>query len=186
MKKSCEGGPKVERKTVEKNRRIHMKSLCFKLSSLIPKGIISKDALTQQDHLDQAAAYIKTLRERIDSLKQKKELAGMVGDAEGISDGGSRAAPAGGVVVGFGLPVVEIRDLESTLEVVLICGLDKRFLFYEVIGVLEEEGAEVVNASFSTVGDKIFYTIHSQVSCPRIGMEASRVSERLKKLVYEL
>lgn len=33
---------RVERKTVEKNRRIHMKTLCFKLSSLIPKSDISK------------------------------------------------------------------------------------------------------------------------------------------------
>uniref|UniRef100_A0A1D1XPQ3 Transcription factor bHLH36 n=1 Tax=Anthurium amnicola TaxID=1678845 RepID=A0A1D1XPQ3_9ARAE len=184
MKKSSGEGPKVERKTVEKNRRIHMKNLCFKLSSLIPKGNIPKDALTQQDHLDQAAVYIKALRERIDGLKQRKEfgLVGVEGVVGGVNGGDSVTE---GMVIGFGLPVVEIRDLESTLEVVLICGLDKRFLFYEVIGVLEEEGAEVVNASFSTVGDKIFYTIHSQVSCPRIGLEASRVSERLKELVHE-
>ncbi|KAI4326702.1 hypothetical protein MLD38_031989 [Melastoma candidum] len=29
-------GCKPDRKTVERNRRIHMKGLCFKLSSLIP------------------------------------------------------------------------------------------------------------------------------------------------------
>ncbi|CAA6665501.1 unnamed protein product [Spirodela intermedia] len=130
-----------------------MKTLCFKLSSLIPKSDISKDSLTQQDHLDQAAAYIKTLRERIDRLKQKKELT-------------SAAAPE--LLIGLRLPLVEIRALESTLEVVLICGPDRRSLFYEVIGVLEEEGADVVNASFSSV------------RCPRIGLEASRLSERLK------
>ena len=27
---------KLERKTVERNRRIHMKGLCFKLASIIP------------------------------------------------------------------------------------------------------------------------------------------------------
>jgi hypothetical protein len=30
------GGCKLERKDVEKNRRLHMKGLCLKLSSLIP------------------------------------------------------------------------------------------------------------------------------------------------------
>jgi len=30
------GGCKLERKDVEKNRRLHMKSLCLKLSSLLP------------------------------------------------------------------------------------------------------------------------------------------------------
>ena len=36
-------------------------------------------------------------------------------------------------------------------------------MLYEVISVLEEEGAEVVTANFSTVADKIFYTVHAQV-----------------------
>jgi hypothetical protein len=41
----------------------------------------------------------------------------------------------------------------------------------------------VVSASFSVVGDKIFYTIHSQAVSSRIGLEASRVSERLQNLL---
>lgn len=62
------------------------------------------------------------------------------------------------------LPVLELRDLGSGIEVMMVSGLNnKTFMLYEVIGVLEEEGAEVVNASFSTVGDKIFYTVHAQV-----------------------
>lgn len=42
MKGSGRGGAaKMERKAVEKNRRMHMKSLCMKLSSLIPKEYYS-------------------------------------------------------------------------------------------------------------------------------------------------
>ena len=63
----------------------------------------------------------------------------------------------------YELPVVELKDLGSSFEVVLITGLEKNFMMYEVIGVLEDEGAEVVNASFSTVGDKVFHTLHAQV-----------------------
>lgn len=61
------------------------------------------------------------------------------------------------------LPIVELRDLGSSIEVMLVSGLNKTFMLYEVISVLEEEGAEVVTASFSTVGDKIFYVVHAQV-----------------------
>lgn len=46
----------------------------------------------------------------------------------------------------------------------MISDLNKRFMFHEVINVIEEEGAEVVNANFSIVGDKIYHTIHSQVN----------------------
>ena len=62
------------------------------------------------------------------------------------------------------LPILELRDLGSGIEVVLVCGLkNKTFMLYEVISILEEEGAEVVTASFSTTGDKIFYIVHAQV-----------------------
>ncbi|KAF5933285.1 hypothetical protein HYC85_029456 [Camellia sinensis] len=36
MKKSSSTPEKLDRKTVERNRRIHMKALCVKLTSLIP------------------------------------------------------------------------------------------------------------------------------------------------------
>ncbi|XP_072981006.1 transcription factor bHLH162-like [Typha angustifolia] len=180
MKSSRNGGggcAKVERKTVEKNRRIHMKSLCLKLSSLIPKDhyTSSKDVLTQQDFLEEAASYIKKLKERIEKLKQKRELGASI---RGISNDISS-----GMMIGTKLPMIEVRHQETNLEVVLISSTDKRFMFHEVIAVLEEEGAEVVSASFSVVGDKIFHTIHSQALSSRIGLEASRVSERLKELV---
>lgn len=61
------------------------------------------------------------------------------------------------------LPLLELRDLGSSIEVMLISGLNRNFMLYEVISVLEQEGAEVVSASFSTVGDKIFHTVHAQV-----------------------
>ncbi|KAF8407928.1 hypothetical protein HHK36_007068 [Tetracentron sinense] len=88
------------------------------------------------------------------------------------------------MTMGLRLPVIELRDLGTTLEVILISGLNKNFMFYEVISVLEEEGAEVMNASFSVVGDKVFHTIHSQVTSSRVGIETSRVCERLKELVH--
>ncbi|XP_020097054.1 uncharacterized protein LOC109716143 [Ananas comosus] len=192
---------KVERKTIEKNRRMHMKNLSMNLLSLIPKDhfTTSKDALTQLDHLDVAASYIKKLRGRIEKLKQRRESGPSIeGVREDASEGTMTTATTAAATIGVRLPVVEVRYQDRHLEVVLIISSNssssssssssnsqkRRFRFHEVISLLEEEGAEVVNANFSVVGDKVFHTIHSQAVCSRIGLEASRVSERLKKLVF--
>ncbi|XP_038981562.1 transcription factor bHLH162-like [Phoenix dactylifera] len=174
--KTCGGATKLERKTVEKNRRLYMKSLCFKLSSLVPKDqyTISKDTLTQEDQLDQATSYIKKLRERIERLKKEKEMA---------LSSQRLDTTTGRVLSSFRLPVIEVRHSDSSLEVFIVSGLSKGFIFHDVLSVLEEEGAEAINASFSIVGDKIFCSIHSQAISSRIGFEAPRVRERLKQLV---
>ncbi|KAF5190164.1 Transcription factor bhlh [Thalictrum thalictroides] len=171
---------KVDRKTAEKNRRSHMKCLCFKLASIIPKPHNShKDTLSQQDRLDHAAAYIKGLQERVEELKRKKQF--RLGTNNPNKNFHAHTTnPIWGCIR---LPVLELRDMESTLEVVLITSLDKNFMFYQVISILEEEGANVLNANSSTVGDKVFHTIHSQVKSCRVGVETSRLSQRLKELI---
>ncbi|KAJ6801880.1 uncharacterized protein M6B38_196530 [Iris pallida] len=143
---SCSGSngssSKVDRKTVEKNRRIHMKNLCFKLGSLIPKEERNtKDPISQHDHLDQAATYIRNLKARIEKLKQRKNRATGT-DGEPRDGEGSREI----ATEEPGMPVVEVAYRDPVLEVVLITGPRKKFMLYKVIGVLVEEGAEVVNA----------------------------------------
>jgi hypothetical protein len=123
--------------------------------------------VTQLDHLDNAAAYIKQLKQRIEELKQQRRG----GHAQGCAAAGVR------------MPVIEVRYQDGTLEVVLVSEAGRPFKLHEVITVLEQEGAEVVSASFSVVGNKIFYTIHSQAICSRIGLEATRISERLQNLL---
>ncbi|KAG4929933.1 hypothetical protein JHK86_046894 [Glycine max] len=171
------GSPKLDRKTIERNRRIHMKSLCFKLVSTIPSNYLktSKDMLSQQDQLHLAATYIKHLRERIEKLKGEKEKAMNMMMMSNQSN--NRIFNTGSE-----LPLLEIKDLGSGIEVMLISGLNKNFMLYEVISVLEEEGAEVVAANFSTVADKIF--LHVKIS--RVGVEPARVYQRLQELIAPL
>ncbi|KAK6261172.1 hypothetical protein QUC31_006988 [Theobroma cacao] len=179
MKKSGGGeASKPDRKTIERNRRIHMKALCFKLASLVPQQRFkpSKEIVSQTDQLDLAVAYIKHLRERIEKLKVIKEQ--MMKSVEASSNIMNNNASGG-----LGLPVVEIRDLGSSIEVILISGLNKNFMLYEVIGILEQEGAEVVSASFSTVGGKIFHNLHAQVKISRVGVDTSTVFQRLQELI---
>ncbi|URD85107.1 Transcription factor bHLH36 [Musa troglodytarum] len=142
---------KVERKLAEKYRRMHMKTLYFKLSSIIPADhrTTAKDVMTKQDNLDQATSYIKYLRERIENLKQRR----LVQSSTARNEMGT----------GYLLPIIEVKYQDLNLEILLISGVNKSFMFHEVINVLEEEGAEAVST--------------------RIGLEPSRVSERLKELV---
>ncbi|KAH7686184.1 Achaete-scute transcription factor-related protein [Dioscorea alata] len=171
-----EGGrqaPKLERKTVEKNRRVLMKGLLSQLSSLIPTTQTSgsKDALTKRDILEEAASYIKKLNRKIESSKRKRKVLGMntqrihmdVTDDHKIE--------------------VQVRVKDVLMEVVLLSGLKNGLKLHHVFSILEEEGAEVINANFSTLGDKIMHTIHSQAISSRIGLEEKRIKERLEDLV---
>lgn len=124
-----------------------------------------QDMLSQQDQLDLAATYIKHLRERIEKLKGKKEqaMSMMTTKSSSNQNNNNNINNDRNFNVGSKLPLLEIRDLGSGIEVMLISGLNKNFMLYEVISVLEQEGAEVVSANFSTIADKIFCTVHAQV-----------------------
>ncbi|KAI3983385.1 hypothetical protein MKX01_013452 [Papaver californicum] len=181
-----------------------MKDLCFKLVSLIPpttahdhQNHSSKKDIPQTDLIDQAANYIQELRKRIDELKRKKYLLTatttlpntkndaididqdiITSNAVVVTETSTNSTTGNNLL---NLPILQVRDFEgTTLEVVLITGMNKHIMYYQLITLLEEEGAEVINASFAIVNDKIFYTLHSQV---RAGAETSRICDRLKKLV---
>ncbi|CAN0853048.1 Transcription factor bHLH162 [Linum grandiflorum] len=145
-----------DRKTIERNRRNQMKELYSNLSSLVPPHI-SKEPVSLPDQLDQAAKYIKKLQMNMEKMRLKKErlLANNGGEkpAPAVSGGMCRPLP----------PKVEIREMAgSALEVVLVTGLDSHFVFNDAIRVIQEEGGEIVNASFSVAEDQVFHTIHSE------------------------
>lgn len=130
--------------------------------------------LTQQDQLDLAASYITQLKERIEKLKARKEQELTAKNPVLPISGGSNKSrsdvifdhtmrPSESASSSKALPMIELKDLGCSIEVVLISGLHKNFMLYEVISVLEEEGAEVVSASFYVVDDKVFHSIHAQV-----------------------
>ncbi|KAI3464068.1 hypothetical protein Pfo_020731 [Paulownia fortunei] len=172
-------GHKLERKTIEKNRRIEMKGLCSRLVSIIPADHFNpaKEFLSQQDQLEQAAGYIKILRERVEELRRRKTQALM--NTDPTIDVTNNTPTIGG----SNLPILRIRDLNSSLEVVLISGLQINFVLHQVISILEQEGTEVVTVSLSTIGDKIFHTLHAQVKDSRVGVDTSRIGERIQELI---
>ncbi|KAM3318942.1 transcription factor like [Capsicum chacoense] len=171
---------KLDRKTQEKNRRTHMKYLSSKLFSLIPPHHhqSTKEMLTQQDQIDQAISYIEKLKERVEVLKKRKDEV----VAQGRGDH-SKKFMLTATCTATKIAMVDVKELGSTLEVILVSGLEKKFTMQEVINIIEEEGAQVVSAGYSIIADKVYYTIHAQVKITRLGVDASGIYLRLQKLV---
>ncbi|KAM0901691.1 hypothetical protein ACQ4PT_019814 [Festuca glaucescens] len=184
----------VERKETEKERRQHMKELYAKLVSLIPKEHSSStDTLTLLGSLDEATTYIKKLKDRVDELHRRRISAQYVARLRGgacsvvstMMRNGTGPELEGEIEEkALAAPVVEVRyHNDSSMDVMLICSVERPIKLHEVITIHEEEGAEIVNANHSVARHKIFYNIHSLAFSSRIGIDVSRVSERLGALV---
>ncbi|CAH8368291.1 unnamed protein product [Eruca vesicaria subsp. sativa] len=163
----------VDRKTIEKNRRIQMKALYSELNSLLPQT--SRAPLTLPDQLDEAANYIKKLQVNVEKKRERKRKL--------VATGSSSMSSSGGVSVPRRLPKIEIQETGPLLLIFLVTSLEHKFMFHEIIGVLtEESGAEITYAGSSTVDDTAFHTLHCKVEdCDHEA--SSRISESLKKLV---
>nr|WIE96084.1 basic helix-loop-helix transcription factor [Loropetalum chinense var. rubrum] len=178
MASSQSSSSKTERKIIEKNRRNQMKSLYSKLNSLLPKPTSNKEALSLPDQVDAAIDYIKSLQTQLEKSKEKKESL-IMGRKRLHSAGSSNQVPGT-----LKSPKIAIQEVGSALEITLISGQENQFMFYQIIQLIHEEGAVVVNASFSTVGDSIFHVIHAEVGASTSGIGAAIISERLNKLVH--
>lgn len=76
----------------------------------------------------------------------------------------SNASSSGKAMAVFRPPQIDIREVGSALEVVLVTGLDQhKFMFNETIRILHGEGTEVVNATYSVAEDAVFHNIRAKV-----------------------
>nr|GMD67871.1 transcription factor bHLH162-like [Ipomoea batatas] len=125
--------PKPGRHLAEKQRRQKQKGLYDQLASL--SSSLENKKSSGLDLLDQATNYIKQLEKHINELKARMDS--------------------------LQVPVeIAVKESETLLEINIVCGSEnKKVKMHKVIQILEEEGAEVVSASFSTVDLKIYHTI---------------------------
>ncbi|XP_021734140.1 transcription factor bHLH167-like [Chenopodium quinoa] len=128
------------------------------------KAVYILDTLSQADKIEQATNYIVELRERVENLNKRRDQL-MTNNSGLITTS------------------IELKDLGSVIEVQIVVQRDCEIKLHEVIRVLEEEGAEVVNATFSTHGNYVLHTLHARAQSSRIGVETSRVQERLQLLI---
>ena len=119
-----------------------------------------QEAQSIPDQVDEAVSYIKSLQGNLEKLKEKKES---------LMSSRKRPHTCSTTCVGetstpsLRSPVMEIREMGSNLQVTLVTGLEDQSIFYDIIGILHEESAEVLSASFSVVGNSAFHVLIAQV-----------------------
>ncbi|KAM3251593.1 hypothetical protein T459_05661 [Capsicum annuum] len=176
----------ADRKTIEKNRRSQMKDLYMKLNSLVHHDQHSKEFSSLPDQLEEAANYIKKLQIDLEKMRQKKE--GLTA-ASTVNSRSMSNNNAGRTIIERTLPLphIEIHIVDSALEVLLITGSDYHYMFNDIIRMLHEDGVQVINASYTAVGDSIYHSIHSKVGESATYLSgygnAARISEKLKQFV---
>ncbi|PSS05709.1 Transcription factor bHLH36 like [Actinidia chinensis var. chinensis] len=173
---SCQSSstPKIERRLVEKNRRNHMKSLYSNLYSLLPNHV-TKKVVPLPHQIDEVVSYIRSLQTKLEKSKERKEtLSGTRKKLRACINESIPSLPS---------PKIEIHEMGYALNVTLVTGYDDKFLFHEIIRLIQEEGAEVLNANFSAVGNSIFHAVHAKAGEFMPNLIVERVSSRLKEFV---
>ncbi|WOH05641.1 hypothetical protein DCAR_0625061 [Daucus carota subsp. sativus] len=171
--------PKMERKYIEKNRRCQMKTLYFKLGSLLPRQHC-KEGSALPDKIDEAVKYIQSLQLELEKLKDNKDkLMSRKREHSCITD--DTMSP----IKKSRSPHLEIQEMGPDMDMVLVNGYDSFINFNEIIHVLHQQGAEVVQASFSSTGNSVFHILHPKFAGPTWRYEATaNISTRLNELIY--
>ncbi|CAO2823855.1 unnamed protein product [Amaranthus hypochondriacus] len=177
---SSKSSSKVDRKTIEKNRRAQMKFLYSQLNSLVHDqhaSSSSTEPLSLPDQIDKATEYVKKLKENVANLKRQKEnLTASNGSYKG--EGSSRCRSKS---YGYNTGVeIEIYEKGNAIEVILVTGLECQFVFTEALRIIHDEHAEIVNATYSVNANIVFHTIHAQIKEDSTSHGVARITERLK------
>ncbi|KAL4012490.1 hypothetical protein IC575_029593 [Cucumis melo] len=140
---------------------------------------VSQELISQQNQICHVIAYINELKERVENLEKRKQALRLQTHSSHIHD---QANNNNDVT----LPIIEINDLGNDIvHIMLISSVNRSFMLHQIISVIEEEGGQVVNAGLSTIGNKVFHSLHIEAKISRIGIETSRVKRRLVNLVYQ-
>ena len=116
-----------------------------------------QEPLSQPDQIDEAVNYIKILQTRLKESREKKES--LMGRKRSYRCTNTSAETRASMKS----PEIRINEKGSAMEVFLITAQDSQFMFLEMIRILHEQGAEVLNANFSVVGNTVFHIVHAQV-----------------------
>ncbi|KAJ3686777.1 hypothetical protein LUZ61_015941 [Rhynchospora tenuis] len=159
----------IERKIVEKKRRIELESLLLRLQSILPP-----DKSSQEDPLHQAAICIKKLEERIKMLRQIRDI------EKSLLEKTTEIKTDTGVGIPREVPTVAICCKEKELEIIVVSSVERRLRFCEVIDLLEREGICITKGTQSVVGDRVQHAIYAETS-PEIDYH-SLLMNKLKAL----
>ncbi|KAE8652584.1 hypothetical protein Csa_013300 [Cucumis sativus] len=126
---------------------------------LAPFGFCLKELISQQNQICYVITYINELKERVKNLEKRKQALQLQTHSSHVHN------QANNIVNDVTWPLIEINDLgNDIIHIVLISSLNRSFTLHQIISVIEEEGGQVVNASLSTIGNKVFHSLHIEVS----------------------
>ena len=115
------------------------------------------------DQIDQAISYIKSLEAKVKMAQDKKEsLTGnkrsfaSCSTSNAIAQSSNRSSAVKS-------PEIQILEVGSSLQIVLITGEDNQIFFYEIIRILHEENIEVVSTNSSLHGNSMHHSVHAEV-----------------------
>ncbi|KAL2547802.1 transcription factor bHLH [Forsythia ovata] len=109
------------------------------------------------DQIDEVVAYIKSLKMKLEKMKEKKEsLMPRKRSHSCITSkiqANTESPP----------PLVEVQDMGPNMDVILVSGLDDSSKFYSILHFLHQDGIEVVNANFSLHGNSTIQNLHDKI-----------------------
>ncbi|KAJ0250609.1 Myc-type [Hirschfeldia incana] len=153
----------------EKERRTRMKDLFCLLSS----HVSPTRRLPVPQLIDEATSFMIRMKENVKFLKEKKKA--LLGEEVGKRSAGSSSL----------LPKLSIHSRDSIIEMNLIIDVNmKRLMLHELMRVFEEEGAQVMTASLQNLNDRTAYTIIAQAVICRIGIDPSRIENRVRDIIF--
>lgn len=103
------------------------------------------------------------MREKVESLEKRKEELLITGTGASSSSCLEIKNDKNMEKSSLKSPVIKVKEVGSSLEVVIITGKERKLALHEIIRVVEEEGAEVISATVSTVGLHAYHILHAQV-----------------------
>ncbi|KAG2256785.1 hypothetical protein Bca52824_076079 [Brassica carinata] len=123
--------------------------------------------------IEQTTSYVIQLKEKVNYLREKKMT--LLGEMGKHSDGSSSSL----------LPKLSIYSRDSTIQMNLVMDPNmKSVRLHQLLSVFKEEGAQVMNANIQKLNDRmIIYTIIAQAIIYRIGIDPSRIEERVPYVV---
>ncbi|KAI3457234.1 hypothetical protein Pfo_013897 [Paulownia fortunei] len=176
IRSSASSTPRIERKIIEKNRRNRIKSLYSNLISLLPNRTSKLEGLPLPDQINEAVKYIKSLKTKLEKMRQKKESLLPTNKSHSCitseNQGTSKRSP-----------LVEVHDMGPNIDVILANGLDDYSTFHDIIRLLHQNGVEIAGASFSGDGNSIIQVLQDKVGQSKLGFGVATISTKLKELV---
>ncbi|OMO89875.1 hypothetical protein CCACVL1_07581 [Corchorus capsularis] len=145
-----------------------MKNLFSSLFSLLPP---QPKRMSIPDMVEVARVYITRFQRHIEELSQRR----MQYLVEEEANNRATTIP----------PVLNIMEFNSIMEINLITGSNMAFTLSDIISIIEEEGAQVLNVTYNTAGNTNILSIRCQAVYARIGIENSRLLHRLRTMIEE-